>query len=482
MRLWPNPRLAPILINTFTSRDDLIEALVTSSHVPFYLDSTQPLWRRWRGGLYADGGGWSWRAMLGGRCGKSRTGPQGPFSENTATTSSYLPHTYTGLIDLVPPVPGAIKVCVFPPSILLRSDLHVHPHLNATTTTTTTTTTTSKEATTTATAKVKAGFPFSIAQLMRWAFVAPVDDGDVERLYALGQEVRACVVDWLKKHGAEAFIAFSFLHIHSICIFCAGQAALEWLATGGVQEGREIDVVEVREKRGALSVREMMSRRAHILFFLRDPTTVPGAGGREGAARRAERRGGGHGGGGEGGRGKRKRRPVEGGLSGWGKKQIRNEGKRGRTGTRNGEFVWTTDRYSSFVSFVAALPLVVVFSLCRSFFFFFFLCLVFTCPASRCLVCCRPSDSVRGPMSGDPHPFRPRPSSAQDTFAHPAPYSCVSFVSCAARFPAYHPPLPSVSSMLSLSLCLPSSLSAAAALAPSIWGCFPRDTIQYTYE
>ena len=61
MRLWPNPRLAPVLIDCFSSKDDLVDALVTSSHVPLYLDATQPLWRRFRGGLYADGGtlaGW----------------------------------------------------------------------------------------------------------------------------------------------------------------------------------------------------------------------------------------------------------------------------------------------------------------------------------------------------------------------------------------------------------------------------------------
>lgn len=82
----------------------------------------------------------------------------------------------------MPPVPGAILVSVFPPSFLLRSDLHVHPELlNATTTAATAGAVTNK---------VKAGFPFSIAQLVRWAFVAPQDDGDVEQLYALGQEVR----------------------------------------------------------------------------------------------------------------------------------------------------------------------------------------------------------------------------------------------------------------------------------------------------
>jgi hypothetical protein len=84
-------------------------------------------------------------------------------------------------------VPGAIKISVFPPSFLLRSDLHVHPHLLNTTTAFLAT---SKEAT----GKVREGFPFSVAQLLRWAFAAPVEDGDVERLYALGQEVRVIVV------------------------------------------------------------------------------------------------------------------------------------------------------------------------------------------------------------------------------------------------------------------------------------------------
>lgn len=91
------------------------------------------------------------------------------------------PKKNSGLVDLVPPVPDAIKVCVFPPSFLLRSDLHVHPYLL------------NPVADTTPPGKakgvVKGGFPFSLAQLMRWAFVAPQEDADIERLYALGQEV-----------------------------------------------------------------------------------------------------------------------------------------------------------------------------------------------------------------------------------------------------------------------------------------------------
>lgn len=103
-------------------------------------------------------------------------------------------HHKPGLIDLVPPVPDAIKVCVFPPSFLFRSDLHVHPHLlnNPAADSATATTTTSKGA---AASGAAAEFPFSVAQLLRWAFVAPADDADIERLYALGQQVRPCAWD-----------------------------------------------------------------------------------------------------------------------------------------------------------------------------------------------------------------------------------------------------------------------------------------------
>lgn len=122
-----------------------------------------------------------------------------------------------GLVDLVPPVPGAIKVggwvggcmgerqasacrlhthqhaymhqqiCVFPGHMLFRSDLHVTPHL------------------------LGADFPFSMREIMRWAFVAP-PDAVADELVLLGK-----------------------------------QAALEWLKTGGIEEGREIDVTEAMD-------------------------------------------------------------------------------------------------------------------------------------------------------------------------------------------------------------------------------------------
>ena len=194
MRMWPNPRLAPVLIDRFSSKDDLVDALVTSSHVPLYLDAAQPLWRRFRGGLYADGGA----LVDGGRCDAMISLiNQSALSPQVKSILFFIP--IPGLIDLGAPVPDAIKICVFPPSFLFRSDLHVHPHLvnsNADS----------------ATSKARAAskgkgpaedFPFSIAQLLRWAFVAPADDADIERLYALGQQVRAWVcgigtVDWTR--------------------------------------------------------------------------------------------------------------------------------------------------------------------------------------------------------------------------------------------------------------------------------------------
>jgi hypothetical protein len=78
-------------------------------------------------------------------------------------------------------------VCVFPGHFLFRDDLHVTPHLLGKT------------------------YPFSFQQLMKWAFVAPPDD----------------VADELRAHGAKA--------------------AMEWAETGGIEEGREIDLAEAAE-------------------------------------------------------------------------------------------------------------------------------------------------------------------------------------------------------------------------------------------
>lgn len=190
MRLWPNPRLSPVLIDRFSSKDDLVDALVTSSHVPLYLDAAQPLWRRFRGGLYADGGALV-MAVGAMPCHVDHQSIN-PFPSILTTP---LLHSTLGLIDLVPPVPDAIKICVFPPSFLFRSDLHVHPHLLNN----------SNADSASATSKARAAskgkgpaedFPFSIAQLLRWAFVAPADDADIERLYMLGQQVRVWVWVW----------------------------------------------------------------------------------------------------------------------------------------------------------------------------------------------------------------------------------------------------------------------------------------------
>jgi hypothetical protein len=71
MRVWPAFQFQPELLEYFHSRQDLLDSLMTSSHVPLYLDAEQPFWTRFRSGFYVDG----------------------------------------GLVDLVPPVPGSIKVC-----------------------------------------------------------------------------------------------------------------------------------------------------------------------------------------------------------------------------------------------------------------------------------------------------------------------------------------------------------------------------------
>jgi hypothetical protein len=78
-------------------------------------------------------------------------------------------------------------VCVFPGHFLLRNDLHVTPHL------------------------LGKSYPFSLQQIIKWAFVAPPDD----------------VADELQRMGH--------------------QAAIEWAKTGGIEEGREIDLAEVVE-------------------------------------------------------------------------------------------------------------------------------------------------------------------------------------------------------------------------------------------
>ena len=53
-----------------------------------------------------------------------------------------------GLVDIVPPVPGSVKVCVFPGATLRRKDIDISPAL------------------------IK-DFPFTLQQLARWAFIAP---------------------------------------------------------------------------------------------------------------------------------------------------------------------------------------------------------------------------------------------------------------------------------------------------------------------
>lgn len=55
MQVWPRFQLAPVLLDHFSSRADLLSALLTSSHVPLYLDVTAP-WTAFRDGLYVDGG------------------------------------------------------------------------------------------------------------------------------------------------------------------------------------------------------------------------------------------------------------------------------------------------------------------------------------------------------------------------------------------------------------------------------------------
>jgi hypothetical protein len=54
-------------------------------------------------------------------------------------------------------------------------------------------------------------YPFSFQQILKWAFVAPPDD----------------VADELQRMGH--------------------QAAMEWVKTGGIEEGREIDLAEAAE-------------------------------------------------------------------------------------------------------------------------------------------------------------------------------------------------------------------------------------------
>lgn len=52
-RLWPTRKAE--LLTDFKDRDDLIQALLTSCHIPMYFDRHRPF-RRFRDGWYCDGG------------------------------------------------------------------------------------------------------------------------------------------------------------------------------------------------------------------------------------------------------------------------------------------------------------------------------------------------------------------------------------------------------------------------------------------
>eukprot|EP00952_Eustigmatos_sp_NYUAD-ZCMA_P014332 55960-Eustigmatos_ZCMA.PRE.1 len=42
LQIWPRFQLQPELVTYFSSREDLINALLTSAHVPLYLESRAP--------------------------------------------------------------------------------------------------------------------------------------------------------------------------------------------------------------------------------------------------------------------------------------------------------------------------------------------------------------------------------------------------------------------------------------------------------
>jgi hypothetical protein len=54
MRIWPRPSRHPELCSQFQERDELINCIMASSHIPFYLEPA--LSRRFRDGQYIDGG------------------------------------------------------------------------------------------------------------------------------------------------------------------------------------------------------------------------------------------------------------------------------------------------------------------------------------------------------------------------------------------------------------------------------------------
>lgn len=56
MQVFPRFQLSPVVLDHFEDREDLIAALLASSHVPLYLDSSSLAWTAFRNGLYVDGG------------------------------------------------------------------------------------------------------------------------------------------------------------------------------------------------------------------------------------------------------------------------------------------------------------------------------------------------------------------------------------------------------------------------------------------
>ena len=87
-KAWPNPKITPEHISHFTSKRDLIEALIAASHIPFYL-SPSP-WTIFRGEHYVDG----------------------------------------GLVHPVPIVTSPhINITPFPPRFVRRSDIDISPYL-----------------------------------------------------------------------------------------------------------------------------------------------------------------------------------------------------------------------------------------------------------------------------------------------------------------------------------------------------------------
>eukprot|EP01041_Mallomonas_annulata_P001676 gene1676-3241_t len=62
-RAWPQPKIAPIIISTFESNDDMLDAVCTSCFIPLY--SSRQIFSPFRRGMYVDGGVFAFMPPIG---------------------------------------------------------------------------------------------------------------------------------------------------------------------------------------------------------------------------------------------------------------------------------------------------------------------------------------------------------------------------------------------------------------------------------